>query len=82
MLSSLALSWRRKLNHPYGSEKKSIIRAGGADGTVARGEAPQRGAQPREVEWNISSPEGAADYVNTKDIVLPPLPGLLNAVFL
>jgi hypothetical protein len=40
MLSSLALSWKRKLNSPYGSAKKSIIRAGGADGTVAWGEVP------------------------------------------
>jgi hypothetical protein len=31
-----------------GPEKKSIVRAGGAERAIAQGEAPQRGAQPRE----------------------------------
>ena len=36
--------------------------AGGADGAIARGEAPQRGAQPRERRMPAKqAPRGAAD---------------------
>jgi hypothetical protein len=43
-------SGKRKDRSPVGCEKKSIVRAGGAERAIARGEAPQRGAQPREKE--------------------------------
>jgi hypothetical protein len=39
-----------------------ILSAGGADGAIARGEAPQRGAQPRERRVPAKqAPRGAAD---------------------
>ena len=39
-----------------------ILGAGGADGTIARGEAPQRGAQPRGRRMLVKqAPRGAAD---------------------
>ena len=39
-----------------------FLRAGGADGAIARGEAPQRGAQPRECRMPAKqAPRGAAD---------------------
>jgi hypothetical protein len=39
-----------------------MLGAGGATGTIARGEAPQRGAQPRECRMPVKqAPRGAAD---------------------
>ena len=39
-----------------------ILGAEGADGAIARGEAPQRGAQPRERRMPAEhAPRGAAD---------------------
>jgi hypothetical protein len=39
-----------------------MLGAGGALGTIARGEAPQRGAQPRECRMPVKqAPRGAAD---------------------
>ena len=38
--------------------------AGGAHGAIARGEAPQRGAQPRERRMPVKqAPRGAADFL-------------------
>jgi len=47
---------------PIWQRKSIILGAGGADGAIARGEAPQRGAQPRERRMPAKqAPRGAAD---------------------
>jgi hypothetical protein len=42
--------------------EKSIVRAGGADGAIARGERREAARNPGEWRGNKSSPEGAIDY--------------------
>jgi hypothetical protein len=78
MLSSLALNWRRKLNRPCGSEKKSIIRAGGADGTVARGYAQLRSASPQAIAPMAPPAQDKSIFFTTygtRNIVLDESPG-------
>ena len=52
--------------------------AGGAIGEIARGEAPQRGAQPREKEGKTKqAPKVRQNVVNKKLIDPPPLRGFV-----
>jgi len=44
--------------------KKSIVRAGGADGAIARGERREAARNPGRWRGSKSSPEGATDYAN------------------
>ena len=54
-----------------------FLRAGGADGAIARGGAPQSGAQPRVMERKKIKPWKGVRLCNKRDDVPSPLPGLL-----
>jgi hypothetical protein len=53
---------RPSLERPGSGVYTFILGAGGANGALAQGEAPQRGAQPREYKMPAEqAPRGAAD---------------------